>query len=209
MKALWTPGVAGQATAVALLLLTAACAPKPEPRSDSLVVVLPDENGKVGAVVVGDGGNSQLLDSAYASSEANRAGQLKAATLDAEAVDKRFAAALAARPLLPKQFTLYFVVDSEALTDPSKLAFEEVFADIKKRTNYEIEVVGHTDRVQSADYNQRLSQQRANQVRGLLLARGLAADAIVATGRGEFDLAVPTNDNVSEPRNRRVEITVR
>jgi len=203
------PAAARGGLLVALLLLAGACAPKPEPRSESLIVVLPDETGKVGAVVVGTGGNTQVLDSAYATSEANRSGQLKAATLSAEAVDKTFGAALAARPILPRRFTLYFIVDSETLTDPSKIAFEEVFEDIKKRPAYEIEVVGHTGRVQSADYNQRLSRQRADQVRNYLLARGIAADAIVATGRGEADLAVPTADNVAEPRNRRVEITVR
>ncbi len=208
MQVISTFAAAGRTLLAVMLLLVGACAQKP-PVSESLIVVLPDETGKVGAVTVGTGGNARVLDSAYATGAANRAGPLTAATLNPEDVDRRFGAALAARPILPRRFTLYFVVDSETLTEPSKLAFDEVFEDIKKRPHYEIEVVGHTDRVQTNDYNQRLSQQRANQVRGLLLARGIAGDAIVATGRGEFDLAVPTADNVPEPRNRRVEITVR
>jgi outer membrane protein OmpA-like peptidoglycan-associated protein len=195
----------GRGLAVALLLLVGACAQKP----GDLFVVLPDENGKVGSIVVGEGSNAKVLDSAYASSEADQAGQLKTGTLQPEEVDRRFGAALAARPVLPKRFTLYFVTDSDNLTDPSKRAFEDVFDDIKQRPSYEIEVVGHTDRVQSTEYNQKLSQQRADVVRNLLLARGIAASAIVTTGRGEFDPAVSTDDNVAEPRNRRVEILVR
>jgi outer membrane protein OmpA-like peptidoglycan-associated protein len=43
----------------------------------------------------------------------------------------------------------------------------------------------------------------------LFIDRGLAPDAIVAVGRGERELLIQTKDQVPEPRNRRVEITVR
>jgi OmpA-OmpF porin, OOP family len=43
----------------------------------------------------------------------------------------------------------------------------------------------------------------------LLIARGIAPDSIRAVGRGMRELRVPTAAGVAEPRNRRVEITVR
>jgi hypothetical protein len=41
-----------------------------------------------------------------------------------------------------------------------------------------------------------------------LIAEGIPANQVVAVGRGEEDLLVPTPDGVREPRNRRVEIVV-
>jgi outer membrane protein OmpA-like peptidoglycan-associated protein len=46
-------------------------------------------------------------------------------------------------------------------------------------------------------------------VRAAFAARGLAADKVVAIGRGKRELAIRTGDGVAEPRNRRVEILVR
>jgi flagellar motor protein MotB len=46
-------------------------------------------------------------------------------------------------------------------------------------------------------------------MRELLIERGLPGERIQAAGRGKRELLVPTEDNVSEPRNRRVEINVR
>jgi outer membrane protein OmpA-like peptidoglycan-associated protein len=73
----------------------------------------------------------------------------------------------------------------------------------------DVQVIGHTDTAGSNAVNDPLSQQRAEVVRRGLVARGIPADRVTATGRGERELAVPTADGVAEPRNRRVEILVR
>ena len=70
-------------------------------------------------------------------------------------------------------------------------------------------VIGHTDTVGNDAANDVLSRQRAEVVRNAFVARGLAADKLVTVGRGKRELAVPTADGVSEPRNRRIEILVR
>ena len=65
-------------------------------------------------------------------------------------------------------------------------------------------VEGHTDARGSADYNQRLSQQRALAVRDILAGSGVAQDRLLAAGRGATELA-----NSAEPfaaENRRVRI---
>ncbi len=65
-------------------------------------------------------------------------------------------------------------------------------------------VEGHTDARGSADYNQKLSQQRALAVRDILASSGVAQDRLLPAGRGATELA-----NSAEPfaaENRRVRI---
>lgn len=50
-----------------------------------------------------------------------------------------------------------------------------------------VEVVAYTDRLGADAYNQRLSQQRAEAVRGLLVAHGLDPQVVIAQGRGKAD----------------------
>lgn len=70
-------------------------------------------------------------------------------------------------------------------------------------------VEGHTDDVGSAEFNQRLSEQRAASVRAALLDRGIEGHRIETLGMGE---STPIADNGSESgrmKNRRVEIVIR
>jgi outer membrane protein OmpA-like peptidoglycan-associated protein len=193
--------------AVAALLgaaLLAGCASKPQ----GTVVLLPDTQSRDTAVLVKQDGGELLLDKPYAAAELTSKGPLKA-TSSAEQVQSQFGAALAARPLPPQQFTLYFVEGKDEFTDDSKRAFDSVFAEIAKRPVPDVLVIGHTDRVGTDVFNDNLSRQRAEVVRRALVARGIAADKIVVVGRGKREPIVPTADNVAEPRNRRVEILVR
>jgi outer membrane protein OmpA-like peptidoglycan-associated protein len=71
-------------------------------------------------------------------------------------------------------------------------------------------VIGHTDRVGNEQANDELSLQRAERVKAEFVAQGIApAERIRAAGRGERELLVPTENDVDEPLNRRVEINVR
>lgn len=69
-------------------------------------------------------------------------------------------------------------------------------------------VEGHADRSGPNDYNQRLSQRRAEAVRRALVQRGWPADRIEIRAMGEEDPLVETRDGVREPANRRVRITL-
>ena len=70
------------------------------------------------------------------------------------------------------------------------------------RSRFAIE--GHTDAKGSAEYNQRLSQQRAEAVRDYLKTQGVDAARLVASGKGSSDPAIP--DQPMSPANRRVRI---
>ena len=192
------------AALVALAALSA-CATK-----SNLVVVLPEEDGHVGAVVVRDANGNSVLDKAYAAEGAGAGGgALQPVTVDAQEVKQIFGTALAAQPIPPKSYTLYFISDSDQLTEASKAEFDEVFKEISRRKAAEVVVTGNTDTVGKEEYNDKLSLKRAEAVRQLFIARGLPPDAVIAAGRGERDLLVATGDNVPEEKNRRVVITVR
>lgn len=55
----------------------------------------------------------------------------------------------------------------------------------------------------------RLSTARAEAVRDALIAQGIRSDRINLRYHGKWDPIVPTGDNVSEPRNRVVEVVVK
>jgi outer membrane protein OmpA-like peptidoglycan-associated protein len=59
------------------------------------------------------------------------------------------------------------------------------------------------------EYNDTLSLRRAERVRKDFVDRGVPDSAISVAGRGEREPIVATADEVTEPRNRRVEINIR
>jgi outer membrane protein OmpA-like peptidoglycan-associated protein len=77
-----------------------------------------------------------------------------------------------------------------------------------------IRVIGHTDSIGSAEFNQRLSEERAQAVADHLVANGVDADRIETEGRGETEPVEPNEleDGSDNPGgrqdNRRVEIIV-
>ncbi|MGE4281760.1 MAG: OmpA family protein [Magnetospirillum sp.] len=188
-------------------LFLAAC----ESLKPNVVVVLPESNGHVGAVVVtpASGGDRTVLDQAYAAVHADTGGKPERVVMDQGKVDKVFGRALAARPLPPRSFLLYFLEGKDELTAVSKPVFEEVFAEIARRPAADLVVIGHTDRVGNLLDNDKLALKRAESLRDSLVARGVPPQAIATAGRGEREPLVPTADGVDEPRNRRVEISVR
>ena len=95
------------------------------------------------------------------------------------------------------------------MTPDSEREVERVFAEIAARPYPEILVIGHTDAVGNAQFNDQLSRQRAQRVRDDLVKRGIPADRIEVSGRGKREPLIPTSQGVSEPKNRRVEINVR
>jgi outer membrane protein OmpA-like peptidoglycan-associated protein len=70
-------------------------------------------------------------------------------------------------------------------------------------------IVGHTDTMGERKSNVALGLKRAMAVRAILVQAGLLPSLVDVTSHGESDLLVKTRDNTPEPRNRRVEITVR
>lgn len=192
---------------VLMSLVVAGCGIK-----ENVVIVLPDQDGRVGSVVArpADGaGAGTVVDQAFAGADASRGGAVNPVKVEPAEVDRIFAQARRAQPTPPRSFTLYFVLGSDELVPESRAVFEQVFAEVARRPAPEIAVIGHTDRVGQPRANDVLSLGRAVRVRALLIERGIAADSIQAAGRGDREPLIKTADQVDEPRNRRVEISVR
>jgi outer membrane protein OmpA-like peptidoglycan-associated protein len=120
-----------------------------------------------------------------------------------------FGAALAALPPAPRHFTLQFRFESDTLTAESTALVPEILSAVKALPVPEVVVVGHTDTMGERKANVALGLKRAKSVREILATAGLPRSTIEVTSHGEADLLVKTPDKTPEPRNRRVEITVR
>jgi outer membrane protein OmpA-like peptidoglycan-associated protein len=102
-----------------------------------------------------------------------------------------------------ERFTLstdaLFAFDKYKLSDIKPQGREELDALAQKLTAPDakaerVHVVGYTDRLGSADYNQKLSERRAATVRDYLAEKGVASDHIDAEGRGEADPVTTCDD---------------
>jgi len=174
------------------------------------VVLLPDEDGHVGAVVVSDPAGGQRMDQAFGAVTVARAGQKPSGvTPRGEAsVARTYGDLLRAQPRKPISFTLYFLLDSTALTDESKALVPEVIESARGRKPTEIAVYGHADASGTERHNDKLSEERARLIADMLRRSDPAFDEIDVQFFGDHVPAVPTEGRVPEPRNRRAEVVI-
>jgi outer membrane protein OmpA-like peptidoglycan-associated protein len=186
---------------------------KPEPvvkaQPKTVVVLVPDAGGRVGAVSVKSAQGETVINSAYASATTTGNAAPVTGSFSAAQVQQTFGETAGALPPPPMSFTLNFLEGRDEYTPESRQTFETVLGELAKRPAAEIAVIGHTDRVGALEYNDKLSLQRAERVRADFLKRGVAERAISVAGRGEREPLVATADEVAEARNRRVEINIR
>ena len=109
-------------------------------------------------------------------------------------------------PVAAKTFIVFFNFDKSDLTPEAQAVIAEAAAAYKSTGSVSISVVGHTDTVGSAAYNQPLSERRAASVKSGLVANGVPGDAISTSGKGFSEPLVPTGPGVKEPQNRRATI---
>ena len=124
-------------------------------------------------------------------------------------VQRIFGDALSALPPAPRNFMLYFRFESDALTEQSQALIPQVLAAVKEHAFQDVLVIGHTDTMGNQKTNYALGLKRATMVRNLLVKSGLNSANIEVTSVGELDPLVKTPDDTAEPRNRRVDVTVR
>lgn len=189
------------ALVAALVFLSAPGKPADE------VTLLPAPDGRPsGVVVVERDGLRHVLDQSYATS---RSGDAQVGRATPDDVQKKYGSLLDSLPARPATFLLYFVFGRDELTEPSRAELAKILVELKRRPVPDVAVIAHTDTVGDHEANDRLSAQRAERVKAFLVDIGIPAERIQTSGRGERQLLVETADNVDEPRNRRVEISVR
>ena len=101
---------------------------------------------------------------------------------------------------------IYFDFDKSEL---SSISTKEIRKFLEKYGNIisKFLIVGHTDTKGTKEYNYKLSIERANVVKNLLIDLGIKEQNIKILGKGEIDLNIKTNDEVPHPANRRAEIS--
>jgi outer membrane protein OmpA-like peptidoglycan-associated protein len=174
-------------------------------------VLLPDPSGQVGEITVTRGGNRQVVDQAWHAVEVaeDAAAPSAPAAVTPEQLEASFGPVFTSTPTAPAHYLLHFQSDSSELTAASAALLPEIAAEIAARRSVDTSVVGHTDTSGSKDYNYTLSLERARAVAKLFIGRGVDPQILEINSHGEENLLIPTADEVAEPRNRRVEITVR
>jgi outer membrane protein OmpA-like peptidoglycan-associated protein len=196
----------GRAYAAAFITLVflSACSTPPDK-----IILLPDPEGKVGAVIVHSATGQQTINKAYAGVDVTQGGAIEKTTDSQSSVETRYSQLLAARPPRPRTFTIFFLFDSATDLAPESLAtVKELKAVLATWPAPELVVVGHTDLAGSQDFDDNLSKRRAQTVAAFLIKQGIPAQQIETAARGKREPLVHTADGVPNRMNRRVVITI-
>ncbi len=186
-------------------LITACCS------TGTTVVLIPDAGGKVGQVAVTTKAGSTVLTKANESAEAEQAEQAptQAVQLSDKKINDMFAETLAKEPTPPEHFRFYFETGNADLLAEANAELAKAKAAIQARKSCDLSVIGHADRVGDNEMNRGISMKRAGMVAKALIDIGITKECMDIRYYGENDPAIPTADNVDEPRNRRVEVEIR
>ncbi|TCM76766.1 OmpA family protein [Rhodovulum steppense] len=110
------------------------------------------------------------------------------------------------RVILPESVTFR---TASSVVDPGfRPALRAVSDSLRQHPASTVRVVGHTDNVGSAAYNNQLSQERAMAVARKLIAAGTAASRITVSGRGFYEPITSNATAAGRAQNRRVEIVI-
>ena len=168
------------------------------------------ETGRVGRLSVSTtAGQVELAERHASTTVATGAAPTPPVTMTDADIQRLFGPALAVQPPPAVRFLLYFELATDTLTSESRAQLPDVMTAVRVRTAPDVSVIGHTDTTGAPRSNTALGLQRATVIRDQLLQVGLDPDLIEVASHGEADPLVPTEDNVQEARNRRVEVIVR
>lgn len=196
------------ATLATSMLVGCATPPPQQPaKSRSYVALLASPDGSVGKVLVRGSKGEQVISQAHFAALLD--GSAAPAPVDDETLHRDCGEAMEARPELPQHFILYFESGGAKLTAESLALLPEIVDSANKRASVDMSIIGHSDTVGKAEVNETLSLKRAQAVADLIKSQGLNVEALIVESHGERNLLVPTPDETPEPRNRRVEISIR
>jgi len=103
---------------------------------------------------------------------------------------------------------ILFDFDSSALRPVAQGHLTELAASLREYDDSELLIVGHTDSVGADEYNQRLSERRAEAAGNFLIRAGVAPSRIRTTGLGETEPVASNDTEVGRQENRRVEVAI-
>lgn len=103
---------------------------------------------------------------------------------------------------------LTFKTGSATITQSSYKFLDDIAEYMKANPEFSLSIVGHTDNVGETDYNQKLSENRAEAVKSYLIKKGVGEISITAEGKGESEPIADNNTAEGREKNRRVVFSV-
>lgn len=103
---------------------------------------------------------------------------------------------------------ILFAVNQAQLQPAGQQNLRDLVASLEEYEGTDVLVVGHTDSTGSNEYNQGLSERRADAARNFLVGAGLAPDRVTAMGRGEEEPIADNSTDAGRQANRRVEVAI-
>lgn len=101
-----------------------------------------------------------------------------------------------------------FAFDSSDLTPTAKVNLDKLAEVLINNPDTNINIYGHTDSKGADDYNQKLSERRANSVKNYLMAKGVASSRMFPMGVGEREPVASNDTDAGRAQNRRVEFAI-
>ncbi|HEX5624151.1 MAG TPA: OmpA family protein [Sulfuricurvum sp.] len=110
----------------------------------------------------------------------------------------------------PVHVTLHlnFAFDSSVLPASSKSDIDKLTRVLKENLPAKVIIIGHTDHTGTDDYNQKLSERRANALAKRLVENGIEVQRIEASGKGEKEPVMTNTTREGRAQNRRIEVDI-
>jgi outer membrane protein OmpA-like peptidoglycan-associated protein len=103
---------------------------------------------------------------------------------------------------------LLYDFDSDIVRPEARKNLRALAASLDKYPGSDILIVGHTDQVGPASYNQSLSERRASAAADYLVVQGVSRDRLSTRGMGETEPIADNNTERGRELNRRVEVAI-
>ncbi|HET8655902.1 MAG TPA: OmpA family protein [Longimicrobiaceae bacterium] len=103
---------------------------------------------------------------------------------------------------------LLFPFNSTQLLPAGQQNLQNLAQSLEQYPETQVLIVGHTDSIGSAQYNQTLSEQRAESAANVLSSYGVPRDRIQTSGRGETEPIADNSTAAGQAQNRRVEVAI-
>lgn len=104
---------------------------------------------------------------------------------------------------------LFFDYNKADLKEESNSELDQLILFLNNNPEVKIEILGHTDSDGSANYNLKLSSDRANEVMKYLVEKGIDKSRLKAKGMGETKPFLPNTSEENKLKNRRVEFIIK
>ena len=103
---------------------------------------------------------------------------------------------------------LLYDFDSDVVRPEAKTNLRELAASLQKYAGSDLLILGHTDEQGTEQYNQGLSERRANSAATYLMSQGVNGARIATRGLGETEPVASNETEAGRQANRRVEVSI-